>query len=402
MQKRLMNLTGALILLGFGVFIGTAIQRLWFPAPEIATAAMAAAVSDSAAKGPSTGGLAAIPVSPRQTPVTRTVRQVSPSVVTVGAEKRQVVAQPWMDNYYFPMIRYKYFEQRARIPYMGSGFLVDREKGFVLTNYHVIEDSESIFVTFPDGQEYAAEVVDADKYVDISLLRIKDADLSKLPPALDLAEADDLMIGEQVMAIGNPFGNMIKDSRPTVTVGYISALHRNFRPDLENERVYADMIQTDAAINPGNSGGPLVNVNGEVVGVNTFIFSPTGASAGIGFAIPAMRLRTFLEEIRTYGRLRPLLLDFDFRTVRTRQFTGVQIVEVTAGGPAEGSGLQPGDLLLEADGRPVASREDFYLLFASKQVGERVRLKISRGNQELDIEYRVQEAPDPDLPKRRI
>jgi serine protease Do len=224
------------------------------------------------------------------------------------------------------------------------------------------------------------------------MLRI-DAGDATLPEPLKLGDSDTLMIGEQVLALGNPFGNLLEDSRPTVTVGYVSALSRDFRPDAQNQRVYQGMIQTDAAINPGNSGGPLVDLTGRVVGVNTFIFSPSGGSTGVGFALPINRVRAFVDEVRTFGRLRPLLLDFEVRSVRGRNnLRAVQIVSIDNTGPAMQAGLQLGDVIIEADGRPITSREEFRVLFASKQIGDTVRFRVLRGNDLVDVTYHVREA----------
>lgn len=389
MQRRLFSLIGSLILLGIGLSIGITIQQLW-RVPEALAAAVAtpasAAFGKKAESAPRISGAAKAP-----TPVTQVVNAVSPSVVTVGAIKRRVVAQPWMHDYFLqPSIRYRQYKER--IPYMGSGFLVD-ESGHVVTNFHVIEDSEALFVTFPDGREFPARLVDADRYIDVALLEI-DPKGEKLPPPLAFAESSELQIGEEVVAFGNPFGNLMEDARPTITVGFISALSRTFRPDQQNARVYQDMIQTDAAINPGNSGGPLVDINGDVAGVNTFIFSPSGASAGIGFAIPANRVRAFVEEVKKYGRIRDLRMDFAFRTVRTNNGTAVQILGMEPDGPAEKAGITPGDILVKVDGRRVATSEDFRLLFASKQVGDRVLMDVvsEKNEKPRQISYEVLEA----------
>ncbi len=376
---------GSLILLGLtgGLLLSRPEERL----AEITSSPATAAVSKQPAADdplPSTR-------KPKpETAITRVVKKVSNSVVTVGAVKRRYVAQPWIEDYFLgPRMRIS--EQSQRIPYMGSGFLVDNE-GHIVTNHHVIDDSVSYFVTFPDGREFDAELVDADRYADVAVLRIKAEKGTELPQPLEFAESDDLEIGEQVVAFGNPFGNLIEDSRPTVTAGCISALHRTFRPDSENLRVYQDMIQTDASINPGNSGGPLVDVNGDVVGVNTFIFSPSGGNTGVSFAIPSNRVRSVVDEIKKYGRLRPLLLDFTFRTLRTPRITGVQVLDVRDNGPAEQAGINVGDVILSADGRSLRSREDFYLIFASRQVGDQVKLKLWRNGQESDVVYTVKEA----------
>ncbi len=389
--NRFLNLVAALLFLGLGGVIGVTIHHLWTPEDGAAATALmgppAAHASDSAVAGPEAHDVAPRP----ETDVSRVVRQVSDSVVTVGAIKRAVIAQPWFDSFLFAP-RWRYQERFQRMPYIGSGFIVAND-GLVLTNFHVIEDSEAYFVTLPDGREFPARLVDADQFTDIALLRIE-ADGEPLPAPLPLADSDSLQLGERVVAIGNPFGPFIADSRPTITVGYISALNRTFAPDRRNRRVYQDMIQTDAAINPGNSGGPLVDMNGHVVGVNTFIVSPSGTSAGIGFAIPTNRVSGFLDEIVRYGRLRPLLLDFAFQTVRLRNGeTAVQIVNMEEDGPAERAGLRTGDLLVRADGRDVRNRDDFYLLFASKQVGDMMELAVLRDGRERRLAYEIAEAP---------
>ncbi|MCC6545684.1 trypsin-like peptidase domain-containing protein [Candidatus Sumerlaeota bacterium] len=374
---------GALILLGLtvGIFVSRPEERL----AELAAAPAQAAVS----KQPASSDPLPVKRAPKpETTVTRIVKKVSDSVVTVGAVKRQYVEQPWVTEFF---IGSRLRLEKQRLPYMGSGFIIDKE-GHVVTNFHVIDDSLSFFVTLPDGREFEASLVDADRYADIAVLQIKADDGTTLPEPLEFAESDELQIGEQVVAFGNPFGNLMEDSRPTVTAGYISALHRTIRPDSNIMRVYQDMIQTDASINPGNSGGPLVDVNGDVVGVNTFIFSPSGGSTGVSFAIPANRVRGVVDEIKKYGRLRPLLLDFAFRTLRTPRVSGVQVMDVRSGGPAEQAGINVGDVIVTAEGRTVTSREEFYLLFASRQVGDQVKLKLWRNGKESDVVYTVMEA----------
>ncbi len=377
-------LAGVLVL--GGAFVGARYQEAILPDRTAANPAASALDTEAAEEVlPQSSG------EPKEpTTISRIYEDINGSILTVGAVKRQFVAQPWFRDFFSPSIRI--LERQQRLPYLGSGFLVD-ERGHVVTNFHVIEDSTEIFVTFPDGREFEARLVDADRFIDIALLKIDVSGEDELPAPLRFANSDDLRIGEQVIALGNPFGNLIEDSRPTVTVGHISALQRTFRPDQRQQRVYQDMIQTDAAINPGNSGGPLVDINGEVVGVNTFIFSPTGASAGVGFAIPSNRIRNFVQEIIVHGRLRPLLLDFDFQTVRSAEGRAIRILEVAPGGPAEEAGLRAGDVILEADGRPVESRENFLLLMRGKQVGDTIRLTVWRRGDVVRKEYRVLEAP---------
>ncbi len=384
-----------LIFLATGFLTGLFVQKKWAPEDEQIIGALSQnAVAQSDAESQKTDSEKAKPRP--TTPISEVVADVSPAVATVGAVKKTVVAQPWFDDFFF-MPRYRYQERFQKVPYMGSGFLID-EEGHVITNYHVIEDSEAYFVTFPNGDEYEAELVDADRYIDVALLRITSED-PNLPEPLSFADSDTLLIGEQSIAIGNPFGNVIDDATPTITVGYISALNRTFRPDRQNRRVYQGMIQTDAAINPGNSGGPLVDLNGDVIGINTFIFSTSGASAGIGFAIPANRLKAFVDEVKQHGRIRPLLLDFAHQTIRTNKGTAVAIVGVEPNGPAELAGIAAGDLILKVDGREVRDSDEFNLLFASKQVGDVVQFEIFHPSDRTTnvTEYKIVEAGQPSM-----
>lgn len=389
MQKRIVQSIWGLGALILAFLLGLTVQRAWFPPENLGTAITTpaqAAVRQNATAAPQISGALG------NMPVTEVVQRVSPSVVTVGAFKRQVVSQPLIYNHFLGPI-YRFAQATTRLPYMGSGFLVT-DQGHVVTNHHVIEDSSSYFVTLPDGREFPARLVDADRFTDIALLQIENPSGESLPPPLELANISDIQIGQQVVTFGNPFGNLIQDSTPTITVGYVSAMHRTFQPEASSGRVYQDMIQTDAAINPGNSGGPLVNLQGEVVGVNTFIFSPSGANTGISFAIPSSRVRMFVDEIVTHGYLRPLLFDIDGRNVRVGNRLGVQLTWVKDNGPAALAGLAPGDVVVSIDGRPAENFEQLRLVFASKQIGEEVRLEVLRGRNPtpLKIVYRVQEA----------
>ena len=327
-------------------------------------------------------------------PLAQVVAQVSPSVVTVGtvAVKRQFVRNPFYDDFFN---RYIVRDVRERVPYVGSGTLIDRE-GHIVTNHHVIESGESFFVTFSDGREVPATFIDADPYIDVALLKV-DVPANELPEPMTFGDSSQLQIGETVIALGNPFGPMIADPRPTVTSGVVSAMHRTFRPDRQTNRVYQDMIQTDAAINPGNSGGPLVDSRGQMVGINTFIFTASGGSHGIGFAIPANRVRRMVEEVRQYGRIRPLWMDFDVITLRGQNFQGVLVQYVADAGPAERAGLQRGDLILSADGRRMHSASEFDLFFRGKQTDDVLLLRISRNGKELDLTYKVEPPPDATL-----
>ncbi|MEO0079373.1 MAG: trypsin-like peptidase domain-containing protein [candidate division WOR-3 bacterium] len=223
-------------------------------------------------------------------------RRVSPAVVSVTVTQTRVVTfDPFagfgfeFDDFFrdfFPRHTY-----RQEVKSMGSGVIVDK-RGYIITNAHVVYNASRITVTLPDNRKFPAELIALDTELDLALLKISGKNL----PVAPLGNSDDLMIGEWAIAIGNPFGFLIEDAQPTVTVGVISALHRDIRA-YRSSGVYTDMIQTDAAINPGNSGGPLCNALGEVIGINTFIFSHAGGSEGVGFARPIGAVKRFMNDV---------------------------------------------------------------------------------------------------------
>ena len=186
----------------------------------------------------------------RRTEIVEAAERVSPSIVSIGASRTTYFVNPFADFF----SNFTVYPYQEKIPYLGSGVIVD-PKGLIVTNYHVVQNTDDVFVTLMDGRELPGKVLDADTVLDIALVKIEGKDL----PAVKLGDSADLMVGEWVLAMGNPFGNLIGDPRPTVTVGVVSALKRSFRAVRDEMRVYQDMIQTDAAINPGNSGGALVN-----------------------------------------------------------------------------------------------------------------------------------------------
>jgi len=333
-------------------------------------------------------------ISLRYTPIVKVAEKISPSVVNIGAIRTAYVRRLDLNSqdFFNPFILYPYKE---KMPFLGSGFILNSE-GDVLTNFHVIEDAEKVIVTLPDGREMDADVLDADRVVDVALLKIKDA---KNLPYVKLGDSDDIMIGEPVIALGNPFGNLIEDPHPTVTAGVISAKNRSFNPDPDNMRVYTNMIQTDASINPGNSGGPLVNVNGEVIGINTFIMSRSGGSHGIGFAIPINRARAVVDEILKHGRIRPLWRDFDcvnmtphlVQVLKAPDQSGAVVMRMERNGAAEQCGLKVGDIIRRANGRDVRDSSDFIAYFSALQVGDVFNLEVLRDGKTVKLKYVVRE-----------
>lgn len=277
---------------------------------------------------------------------------------------------------------------------LGSGVLV-RSDGVVVTNHHVIEDAQEITVVLSDRREFEAEVVLADDRTDIAVLRIDPGD--EALPAIELGDSDALEVGDIVLAIGNPFG-----VGQTVTSGIISALART-RVGVSD---YRSFIQTDAAINPGNSGGALVGMDGRLVGVNTAIFSKSGGSMGIGFAVPANMVRAVvLSAIEGRPLVRPWL-GFDGRAVTADlalaldmpRPVGVIVEKIYEGGPAEMAGLAPGDVVMSVDGHDVEDAQALRFRLATRRIGETVNMTVLRKGKERSIAMAL-EAP-PEIPPR--
>lgn len=291
-------------------------------------------------------------------------QKVSPAVVSVVVTQVRLVSYDPFDFFGFDDFFRDFFPRhtlRQEIKSLGSGVIVD-PKGYIVTNAHVVNNATKIRVTLPDNRSFDADIVGIDPDRDLALLKISGENL----PAATLGNSDDLLIGEWAIAIGNPFGFLIEDAQPTVTVGVISALHRDIKSG-RGEAVFTDMIQTDAAINPGNSGGPLVNALGEVIGINTFIFSHAGGSEGIGFARPINEVKRFIKEALGETSLEYEKISTgigaviaDINPVLRRRFglahnKGVVVVGIKENSPAARIGLLPGDVLLVHNGKVVTS-----------------------------------------------
>ncbi len=365
------------------------------------------------------------PGSARSGVVVDVARKVSPSIVTVGTtmlvrgrSPLDVFGSGVFRSFNLGPVEEGYF------PYVGSGFIVDQKSLlapgqkakdggadtlYVLTNYHVVENAGRIFVTLTDGREFEAKLLDADAVVDVALLQLATKGEKTPIPTIKLGDSDDIMVGESVIALGNPFGPIIEDPHPTVTAGVVSAVNRSFQPEINPQsrsaRIYHNMIQTDAAVNPGNSGGPLVNMDGEVIGINTFILSPGGdqgaGSAGVNFSIPINRAVKVAREIIQYGKVRSLYLDFDVGQVtkslaaryRLKENRGVIVLDITAKGPAEKAGLRRGDIILQVAGRNTDTPDDLLANFYSRTVGEKLTMTVSRDGKRREVEYEIQEGP---------
>jgi serine protease Do len=266
---------------------------------------------------------------------------------------------------------------------MGSGFVIDAA-GLIVTNNHVVEGAETMTVHFQDGSELKAELVGRDAKTDLAVIRVKP---DKPLPAVSFGDSDKLRIGEWVMAIGNPFG-----LGGSVSLGIVSARNRDI-----NAGPYDDFIQTDAAINKGNSGGPLFNLAGDVVGINTAIFSPTGGSVGIGFSVPANTAKGVVDQLVKYGETRRGWFGVKIQTVTDDlaesmgmdKPRGALIADVTDPGPAKAAGIEPGDVIIEFNGKPVSQMRDLPRIVADTEIGKKVMVKVLRGGKEMEFSAEV-------------
>ncbi|MCS7181589.1 MAG: trypsin-like peptidase domain-containing protein [Thermoanaerobaculum sp.] len=316
----------------------------------------------------------------RRTPVVQVVEKVRPAVVNLTA--KQVVrlrGRTLFDQLFPEFAPPREYETQS----LGSGVVISPD-GLIVTNEHVIAGAAEISVRFLSGRQEQAEVVGSDADSDLALLRVN----AKGLPFLPVAEQDDLMIGETVLAIGNPLG-----LENTVTVGVLSARDRTVSSPRTN-RVYTDFLQTDASINPGNSGGALVDLDGRLIGINTAI---VGEAQGIGFAIPAKRVRRVVADLLRYGRVQPAWLGIFVRDLplaqKGRNGAGIRVVDVFPASPADGK-LAVGDVILSGNGRALASRDDFATLLAQVAPGERVELELAEGASSRRLSLRATTPPE--------
>jgi serine protease Do len=340
--------------------------------------------------------------SSRRTAIVVAAERASPSVVSVSVMATRVVrADPFQG-----MFRDEFFERffppsefRQRIPGLGSGVIVDGS-GLVLTNEHVTRNADEIKVTLTDGRQFAARVLGASDLYDLAVLQIEGRNL----PVAPLGDSDRLMVGEWAIAIGNPFGYLLNDTQPSVTAGVISATHRDIKSDASETGVYKNMIQTDAAINPGNSGGPLVNADGEVIGINAFIFTQTGGSIGLGFAIPINLAKRVLQEIRAYGRVRQAYPGMNLQPLTPElaqrlgfaDASGLVVTRIDPRGPAARAGVRIGDRVREVRGVVVRTMDDAQRGIYGANVGDKLPLVVERRGRRLELTLVLAEAPGGD------
>ncbi len=320
------------------------------------------------------------------------LEEVTPSVVNISTQTRVRARSPLLDDPFFRRFFNVPDIPRERISQsLGSGVIVDAQSGYVLTNNHVIEGADDIFVSLKDGRSLEAELIGMDPDTDLAVIRIESRDLQ----ALSLADSDQLRVGDFVVAVGNPFG-----LGQTVTSGIVSALGRTGFRGLE----YQNFIQTDASINPGNSGGALINLRGELVGINSAIFTPSGGNVGIGFAIPSRMARYVMDQLIRFGEVRRGTLGLIVQDLSgdlagafgVESGQGALVAEVLQGSAADEAGLEPGDIILTVDGRLIRSGQDFLNAEGQAPIGESVRVGFLREGKTRTASLLIQPTPEMD------
>jgi serine protease Do len=355
--------------------------------------------SDIGGARPKTDDLPSLPVSEgeiynsRANAITRAIARTSNAVVGINVVQVREVRNPWLPT--DPM-GWMLFDERMwpqtvkqKVKNLGSGFIISSD-GYIVTNEHVVRDASEVVITTTTGHKYTAKIVGTDPLLDMALLKIDATDL----PSIPLGDSDDAIVGEWTIAIGNPYGLFDVNDEPSVSVGVVSAMHRDFESEIDG-RLYSDMIQTDASINRGNSGGPLINAEGEAIGMNTLIFSENGGSVGIGFAIPSNRIAATIDDLLKGGVNRKFwvgirAIDLTPTLARLQGLPdshGAVVTSVEAGSPAAKAGVRMEDVILDICGRPVESARTAAEILKSTdlRVGDRMPIKICRSRKVFEV-----------------
>ncbi|SEW06548.1 Do family serine endopeptidase [Luteibacter sp. 329MFSha] len=310
--------------------------------------------------------------------------KVTPAVVNISTKTRVRARDPYFDDPLFGQLFGNQGVPRERVQQsLGSGVVVDAAKGYVLTNHHVVGGADDITVTLQDGRDLKAKLIGSDPDTDVALLQVPAERLQALP----IADSSQLRVGDFVVAVGDPFG-----LGQTATSGMVSALGRSGLG-----KGFQNFIQTDASINPGNSGGALVNLRGELVGINSMIFTPSGGNVGIGFAIPTDLATGVMKQLLAYGRVRRGNLGVEVQDITPRiaaalglkGVAGAVVTRVNDGSPADGAGLQTGDVLTAVDGKPVRGAQDVRNAEGLLPLGAKVRLSVKRDGATREVEATV-------------
>lgn len=346
----------------------------------------------------------------RRTAIVNAVERASPAVVNISAIRS-------VSNGSFGSFFDEYFKEfgfdippapKRKLREVGSGVIISKE-GYILTNHHVIEQAEEIRVAISDGREFGAHIIGYDFLSDLALLKV---DTKEDLPLVLWGNSDNLLIGEWALAIGNPFGLSLGNAQPTVTIGIISATKRSLTVE---PRYYEALIQTDASVNPGNSGGALVNVNGELIGINTVIRSTSGGSQGVGFAIPANKARQVIEKITEHGTVVSPYLGAEIQSVNeemaeklfgkeeSQQSTfsrGVLVSEMERKSPFAESGIKRGDILWAIYGHKIKNRNDFKAIVRMLPLNEPVRCEYIRRGKKRETELKFKQLEWEYTPRR--
>lgn len=327
----------------------------------------------------------------RRTAIVRAAERVGPSVVSVYVARTEAM-QPRsvLESFFMPR------DAQREVTGLGSGFVID-PSGLVVTNEHVVRGATEVGVTLSDGRDLEARIVGVDDVNDLALLRIvPPAGGSLRLPAAPLGDSDELLIGEWVVAIGNPLGFILATPEPTVTAGVVSGVRRDIIPFGDDRGIYFDMIQTDASINPGNSGGPLVNALGEVIGVNSSIVSRGGGSEGLGFAIPIDRVRRVVSELLAEGRVRRAWVGLEVEPSQPNRWghsRAVQISAVTPGSPAAEAGLRRGQVIERVGERLIRTPLGWDAAMIEAHVGESLELAVQEGARSRTVRVTPRDLP---------
>jgi len=328
----------------------------------------------------------------RKNAITETVQKISPAVVGINVTAIQQV-NPFGSFFNNDPFFKQFFGQQEKVKELGSGFIISPD-GYIITNDHVAGNASEITVTLTNSKEYKAKLIGTDPATDICLLKIDGSDFQ----FVKFGNSDDNMIGEWVIAFGNPFGLFTLNDKPTVTVGVISSTGMNLEP-LDN-RYYLDMIQTDAAINGGNSGGPLANSIGEIIGMNTLIYTNGGAgNIGLGFAIPVNKIKKIITQLKRNGKVdRNYDIGLNIQDIdegianyyKLKNTRGVIVNQVIPNSPAARSGIQDGDIILQLDKYLIDNQQTLLGAFQQFTKGEIVTLKILRTNKEITKQMKLE------------